>query len=150
MPSDLPNDPLEIVYADEALLVVNKPAGLLTVPGKGPDKRDCLINRVLVGYPNARVVHRLDQATSGLVILPLGYLAQRHIASQFERRQVDKHYIAIVDGLLDQDTGSIDLPLICDWPNRPRQMIDHQQGKLALTHYQVLERDLEPLAQDSP
>lgn len=134
---------LNIVYADAHLLVLNKPAGLLTVPGRGADKQDCLINRALSYNANARVVHRLDQATSGLVIIPLGYPAQRHIAQQFEQRQVAKHYIAVVDGLLACDSGSVELPLICDWPNRPRQMVDHAQGKPALTHYQVLARDPE-------
>ncbi len=130
----------EIVYADEALLVVNKPAGLLTVPGRGPEKQDCLINRLLPHYPNARIVHRLDQATSGLVLIPLGYEPQKHLARQFEQREVHKRYVAVVGGVLAADAGEVDLPLICDWPNRPRQMVDYNTGKAALTRYRVLSR----------
>lgn len=129
-----------ILYSDSDLLVVDKPPGLLTVPGKGPDKQDCLINRLLPGFPNARIVHRLDQPTSGLVIIPLGYEPQRHIARQFEQRQVGKCYTAIVAGRVMADSGDIDQPLICDWPNRPRQKIDYTDGKAALTHYRVLAR----------
>ncbi len=132
-----------IIYACESFLVVDKPAGLLTVPGKGPEKQDCLINRILPHYPNARIVHRLDQPTSGLVIVPLGYEPLRNIARQFEQRQVSKVYQAVVAGLVAEDVGEVNLPLICDWPNRPRQMVDHQQGKPSLTHYRVLSRDME-------
>ncbi|WP_111642013.1 RluA family pseudouridine synthase [Marinimicrobium alkaliphilum] len=137
--------PLAIVYADSQLLVVDKPSGLLTVPGKGPDKQDCLINRVLADYPNARIVHRLDQPTSGLVLIALSYPAQRALSMQFQARTVDKTYLAVVDGLVAEDQGSVELPLICDWPNRPRQKVDHEHGKAALTHYRVLERDHEAL-----
>ncbi len=131
----------EIIYADEALLVVNKPAGLLTVPGRGPEKQDCLIGRLLPHYPNARIVHRLDQATSGLVLIPLGYEPQKHLARQFEQRQVHKRYIAVVGGALETDVGEVDLPLICDWPNRPKQKVDYTEGKAALTRYRVLRRE---------
>ncbi|MCP8898057.1 RluA family pseudouridine synthase [Gilvimarinus xylanilyticus] len=131
---------IDILWKDEHLLVVNKPPGLLTVPGRGPDKQDCLINRLLVPYPNSRIVHRLDQPTSGIVIVPQSYTALKHIGRQFETRQVSKEYIAVVAGLVDADSGQVNLPLICDWPNRPRQMVDHENGKNALTHYRVLER----------
>lgn len=131
---------IEILWQDEHLLVVNKPPGLLTVPGRGPEKQDCLINRLLVPHPNSRIVHRLDQPTSGIVIVPQSYTALKHIGRQFETRQVSKEYIAVVAGLLDTDSGEVNLPLICDWPNRPRQMVDHENGKNALTHYRVLER----------
>ena len=130
----------EIIYADDTLLVVNKPAGLLTVPGRGPEKQDCLINRLLVPYPNARIVHRLDQATSGLVVIPLGYEAQKHLARQFEQRLVHKCYTAVVGGVMADEAGEVDLPLICDWPNRPRQKVDYTDGKAALTRYRVLQR----------
>ncbi|WP_024460042.1 pseudouridine synthase [Marinimicrobium sp. LS-A18] len=133
----------EIVYADDTLLVVNKPAGLLTVPGRGPEKQDCLINRLLVPYPNARIVHRLDQATSGLVLIPLGYEAQKHLARQFEQRLVHKCYTAVVGGVMADEAGEVDLPLICDWPNRPRQKVDYTDGKAALTRYRVLQRSAE-------
>ncbi|WP_027331217.1 RluA family pseudouridine synthase [Marinimicrobium agarilyticum] len=130
-----------VVYQDSALLVVEKPAGLLTVPGRGPDKQDCLINRILPHYPNARIVHRLDQPTSGLVIIPLGYEPQKHLARQFEQRQVHKRYIAVVAGRPDPLEGEVDLPLICDWPNRPRQKVDYTEGKPALTRYRVVSHD---------
>lgn len=129
-----------IVYCDDDLLVVDKPAGLLTVPGRGPDKQDCLINRLLPHYPNARIVHRLDQATSGLVIIPLGYEPQKHLARQFEQRLIHKRYVAVVGGDVRETQGEVDLPLICDWPNRPRQKVDHEHGKSALTRYRVLAR----------
>jgi len=131
----------DIVYADQDLLVVEKPPGLLTVPGKGPDKQDCLISRLLVPYPNARIVHRLDQPTSGLVIIPLNHPTQKHIGRQFEQRQVGKAYIAVVSGRVEPERGEVDVPLICDWPNRPRQKVDYTQGKAALTRFEVLERN---------
>lgn len=135
------DSPIALHHRDSHLLVADKPAGLLTVPGKGPDKQDCLLNRLLPRYPNSRIVHRLDQPTSGLVIIPQSHQALRHIGRQFEQRQVDKRYIAEVAGLLAEDGGEVDLPLICDWPNRPRQMVDRDKGKPALTRYRVLARD---------
>lgn len=132
---------IPIIHQDEHLLVVNKPSGLLSVPGRGPDKQDCLINRVLEKHPNARTVHRLDQPTSGLVIIALNYEGQRAMGKLFEQRQISKCYIAIVGGEVAEEQGEIDLPLICDWPNRPRQMVDHKNGKSAQTRYRVLQRD---------
>ncbi len=132
---------ITLLHRDAHLIVADKPAGLLTVPGKGAEKQDCLINRLLAHYPNSRVVHRLDQPTSGLVVVPQSYEALRHLGRQFEQRQVGKRYIAVVSGLLKEDSGEVDLPLICDWPNRPRQMVDPDNGKPALTHYRVLSRD---------
>jgi len=134
---------LDILYRDDDLLIINKPAGLLTVPGKGPDKQDCLINRALRPYPNARVVHRLDQGTSGIVVFPLNYITLRNMTKQFEARGVHKRYVAVVAGLLEQDEGEVRLPLICDWPNRPLQKVCFESGKAAHTRYQVLERDLD-------
>jgi tRNA pseudouridine32 synthase / 23S rRNA pseudouridine746 synthase len=136
MPSDI-----TLVYADESLVVVNKPAGLLAVPGRGADKADCVSLRVQRKYPDALIVHRLDQATSGLLMMARGLAMQRTLSLLFETRQVHKEYVAVVHGLLEQDAGSISLPLAADWPARPRQKVDHQQGKAALTHYQVLSRD---------
>lgn len=132
---------LDILYRDDDLLILNKPAGLLTVPGKGPDNQDCLIRRALVTFPNARVVHRLDQGTSGIVILPLNYITLRTLTKQFEARGVHKRYIAVVAGLMEEDEGEVKLPLICDWPNRPLQKVCFEHGKAAHTRYQVLERD---------
>ena len=136
---------IAIVYADESLVIANKPAGLLAVPGRGADKTDCTSLRVQQHYPDALIVHRLDQATSGLMLLARGLQMQRTLSMLFETRQVHKIYIAIVQGLVAHDTGSIDLPLAADWPARPRQKVDLAQGKTALTHYRVLLRD--PIAQ---
>jgi tRNA pseudouridine32 synthase / 23S rRNA pseudouridine746 synthase len=132
---------LDILHHDEDLLIVNKPAGLLTVPGKGPAKQDCMINRVLNANPNARVAHRLDQGTSGIVIFPLSYLCLRALTKQFEARAIHKHYVAVVAGLVAQDEGEIQLPLMCDWPNRPLQKVCFESGKAAHTRYTVLTRD---------
>lgn len=135
--------PLDILYRDDDLLIINKPAGLLTVPGKGPDKQDCLINRALRPYPNARVVHRLDQGTSGIVMFPLNYITLRDLTKLFEARGVHKRYVAVVAGLVGDDEGEIKLPLICDWPNRPLQKVCYESGKAAHTRYTVLERNLQ-------
>lgn len=134
---------LDILYQDDDLLIIHKPAGLLTVPGKGPDKQDCLINRVLVSYPNARVGHRLDQGTSGIVMFPLNYITLRNLTKQFEARGIHKRYVAVVAGLVERDEGEVQLPLICDWPNRPLQKVCFESGKAAHTRYTVLERDAE-------
>lgn len=122
------------------LLVAVKPAGLLSVPGRGPDKADCLAARVQAQWPDALVVHRLDQATSGLLLFARGLPMQRALSSAFERRQVHKRYQAVVHGELavTGDWQQIDLPLIADWPNRPRQMVDHARGKPSTTRWQAL------------
>lgn len=125
-------------YVDEHLLVVEKPTLLLTVPGRGPDKQECLLSRVQAEYTDALVVHRLDWETSGLVVLARSKAAHRHLSRQFQEREVEKHYIAEVYGELEDEEGSVELPLICDWPNRPRQMVDFAQGKPSLTHWERL------------
>jgi len=132
---------LSIVYQDDDLLIVNKPSGLLTVPGKDPKHADCLISRVNRVFPTAKIVHRLDMATSGIICLAMHKEAHRNLSIQFQDRKTAKRYIARVFGKLDQQTGSVDLPLICDWPNRPKQMVDHDNGKPSLTHFKVLERE---------
>ncbi len=132
---------LAIVHLDEHLLVVDKPAGLLTVPGRGEGRADCLVSRVQRRYPDALVVHRLDMATSGLVVLARGATMQRRLSALFQGREVNKVYTAIVHGLIEPDEGQVDLPLITDWPRRPMQMVCHRQGKAALTHFKVLTRD---------
>ncbi|MEW5756546.1 MAG: pseudouridine synthase [Pseudomonadota bacterium] len=136
-----PDSGLEIIHADEALLVLNKPSGLLSVPGRGPDKQDCLAARVQARFTDALVVHRLDMETSGLMVMARGKEMQRALGMLFERRQVTKHYLAVVDGLVESAQGEITLPMITDWPNRPRQKIDHEHGKAAHTRYRVVERD---------
>lgn len=134
-----PDTGLEIIHLDEHLLVLNKPSGLLSVPGRGEEKQDSLASRVQAEYPEARVVHRLDMSTSGLMIMARGPEMQRRLQRLFEQRAIEKQYQAIVTGCLDPTSGSIRLPLITDWPNRPRQRIDHERGKPALTHYRLLE-----------
>lgn len=123
------------------MLVVDKPAGLLSVPGRGPDKADCAATRVQQQFPDALVVHRLDMGTSGLLVFARGPEAQRQLSRSFEARQTDKRYEALVWGLVQGDQGLIDLPLICDWPNRPRQMVSYETGKPSTTRWQVLARD---------
>jgi tRNA pseudouridine32 synthase / 23S rRNA pseudouridine746 synthase len=135
------HEPIAIVYADDSLVVVNKPAGLLAVPGRGADKQDCASQRVQQRYPDALVVHRLDQATSGLMVMARGLIMQRAISRLFEIRQINKEYIAVVQGWVLAPSGSIDLPLAADWPARPRQKVELAAGKPALTHYTVLARD---------
>lgn len=136
-----PTNPyLEIVAQDDEIVVLNKPSGLLSVPGKAKEHADCLQTRVQRVFPSATVVHRLDMATSGLMVMALNKPAHRHISKQFELRETSKTYQAIVFGEVQQDSGEINLPLICDWPNRPKQMVDHERGKNALTYWQVVER----------
>ncbi len=134
-----PLDPyLDILYQDDDMLVINKPSGLLTVPGKDPKHADCAIARVNRVFPTARIVHRLDMATSGVLCLAMHKEAHRFLSIQFQDRLTNKYYIARVHGKLAQPTGSVDLPLTCDWPNRPKQMVCHESGKPSLTHYEVL------------
>lgn len=133
--------PIELLYQDDELIIVNKASNLLTTPGRGEDKQDCLYSRVLKSFPNARVVHRLDMATSGIVIFALHHQAQVEMGRLFEQRNINKHYIAVVSGKLAQAKGKIDLPLICDWENRPIQKVCHQNGKSAQTVYDLIEYD---------
>lgn len=132
---------LSVIYQDDDLLVVDKPSGLLSVPGKAPEHSDCLEQRARQQYPQSRIVHRLDMDTSGVLVLAMNAKAHRHLGLQFERRHIKKSYIARIWGKLAKDSGTIDLPLICDWPNRPRQMVDHQNGKPSQTCWQVLSHD---------
>lgn len=139
---DPPSDPfLNVIYADNDILVLNKPSGLLTVPGKAAEHADCLESRAQKQHPDARIVHRLDMDTSGVVIMAMHADAHRHLGLQFERRHTAKTYIADVFGQIKEDQGEIDLPLRCDWPNRPKQMVDHNEGRKALTKWRVLDRD---------
>ncbi|MCW4455804.1 RluA family pseudouridine synthase [Flavobacterium sp. MXW15] len=132
---------LTLHHADPYLLVVEKPAGLLSVPGRAPGNQDCVAARLQAMHPDALTVHRLDQVTSGLMLFARGKPMQAALSSLFERRQVTKRYDALVQGLVADDEGEIALPLICDWPNRPRQMVDMERGKPALTRWKVLARD---------
>ncbi len=133
-----PTGPLTIIFEDDNLLVVDKPSGLLSVPGK--TQPDCLQGRLLDYCPDSLTIHRLDMATSGVMVFAKTAHAQRHIGLQFEKRMTRKTYTARVWGVVAKDSGQIDLPLICDWPNRPRQMVDFENGKSAQTDWQVLAR----------
>jgi len=131
----------EVVYCDDALIVVDKPAGLLSVPGRGDDKQDCLAARVQREFADALVVHRLDMATSGLFLMARGVKAQRTLSIAFAGREVRKRYVALVTGSMPASEGEIDLPLGADWPNRPRQKVDHEIGKPSRTLWHVIAHD---------
>ena len=133
----------DVIHQDERIIVLNKPTGLLSVPGIGPDKLDCLATRVQSEIPAARIVHRLDRDTSGVIVMALDAEAHREMSRQFHDREVQKIYIAIVHGSVEQDEGKIDLPVRKDMDpqNAPRQIIDHEQGRSAVTNFRVLERD---------
>lgn len=129
---------LDVLYEDSDLVVVNKPAGLLSVPGRGEDKQDCMLHRLQTEFADAQPVHRLDMDTSGILLFARHADAQRTMSRLFEQRRIHKVYLANVWGLPSETSGSIHLPLIADWPNRPRQKIDFTRGKDALTHYQLI------------
>ncbi len=134
---------LDFVYQDNDIVVAQKPSGLLSVPGKAAEHKDALITRVNFVYPTATVVHRLDMATSGLMVLALNKDSHRNISKQFELRQTKKRYFARVYGHIADEQGEINLPLICDWPNRPKQMVDFERGKRAITQFQVVSREVD-------
>ena len=133
------NTPLRFVHIDDDILVVEKPSGLLSVPGRGPEKADCLTSRVQASYPEALSVHRLDMETSGLIVLARNQDMHRALSRSFEARQIEKTYIARIVGRLAPETGQVDLPLMKDWPNRPLQKVDMREGKPSLTHWKTLE-----------
>jgi tRNA pseudouridine32 synthase/23S rRNA pseudouridine746 synthase len=129
------------LFQDGIIVAADKPEGLLAVPGRGDANRDCLAARVQADVPDALVVHRLDQATSGVMLFGRGAAAQRALSIAFAERRVAKRYEAIVHGVIDAEAGEIALPLSADWPNRPRQQVDHARGKPSLTRWRVLARD---------
>ncbi|MDX1803150.1 MAG: pseudouridine synthase [Alcanivorax sp.] len=131
------------IYRDEHILLIHKPAYLLSVPGRAPENRDCAFHRLQARDENVRLVHRLDLDTSGIMVFALHARAQSQLSRLFQLRTVRKRYQALVHGMVEKQQGSIELPLIADWPNRPLQKVCHDTGKHALTHYQVLERDEE-------
>ncbi|WP_151981301.1 pseudouridine synthase [Acinetobacter guerrae] len=137
-----PLEPLETVYEDADLIVVNKPAGLLSVMGRLPQHQDSAYLRVLKQYPHAKVTHRLDMATSGLLLFAKHRQAEIAMSKVFQTRKIKKYYIALVQGEI-ADTGCVEVPLITDWPNRPKQKVDFEQGKQAKTLYQLLGYDPE-------
>ena len=141
-------EPLELrlVHIDQRFVVVDKPAGLLSVPGKGEDKADCVVARVREFFPEATgpmVVHRLDMDTSGLMVVALDTGAQRELSVQFQDRLTRKAYIALVEGTVERDSGYVDLPLRVDWPNRPMQIVCLSEGRPSQTEYRVLARETE-------
>ncbi len=140
------SDFLQIIHADESLLVLNKPSGLLAVPGRGEDKQDCLSRRAQAHYTEALIVHRLDMATSGLMLMARSIAVQRALSQLFERREVYKRYLAVVEGRLapaeaPDGWGLIDLPIGADWPRRPLRVIDAEHGKPSQTRWRVLAFD---------
>ncbi len=131
---------IEYVYDDEHIIIVEKPSNMLSVPGRSPDKQDCLINRVKKLFPEARIVHRLDFSTSGLMVLAQNPESHRKLSRQFENREIEKTYVAEVYGQPDETSGQLNLPLRCDWERRPLQIVDNDLGKKAQTFWQIIER----------
>ena len=133
----------DLLYQDDALLVLNKPSGLLSVPGRGEEKQDCLSARVQAQFSDAMVVHRLDMATSGLLIMARGLRAQRSLNAAFENRQIEKRYVACVAGVLPIDAHwqTIDLPILVDWPNRPLRTI-HPEGQPSVTRWRCIAKEI--------
>ncbi|MCK5819116.1 MAG: RluA family pseudouridine synthase [Psychromonas sp.] len=145
MPNFVYNPPmhpyLDIIYQDEDIIVLNKPAGLLSVPGREHKHKDSLALRILRVWPKACVVHRLDLATSGIIILAMNKSAQSHMGKQFQQKRIHKTYFARVEGVIKEDHGFVDLPIRCDWDNRPRQIVDFEQGKCSQTQWEVVTRE---------
>ncbi|HJV94945.1 MAG TPA: RluA family pseudouridine synthase [Albitalea sp.] len=129
------------MFCDASLLALDKPAGTLAVPGRGAHKQDCLATQAQAVFADALVVHRLDMATSGLMLMARGLDTQRRLSRAFARREVRKRYVAVVSGRVPMSSGAIELPLAADWPNRPMQKVDAEHGKPSLTHYRVLAYD---------
>jgi len=139
-PYNPPREPwLHILYQDAHIMVVNKPSGLLSVPGRLEEHKDSVMTRIQRDFPQAESVHRLDMATSGVMVVALTKAAERELKRQFREREPAKTYVASIWGHPEKEEGVVDLPLICDWPNRPKQMVCFENGKAAQTEYQVLE-----------
>ncbi|MDG1987529.1 MAG: pseudouridine synthase [Halieaceae bacterium] len=133
-------EPIKILYQDEDLILVKKPDLLLSVPGRHPLNKDCLITRIQANFPTATIVHRLDLDTSGIMVIPLNKSTHSNISRQFQERKVFKEYVAEVYGRMKTKTGEIALPIAPDWANRPIQVIDHQRGKSAATKFKTIQR----------
>ena len=131
---------IQIIYQDEYIIAVNKPQALLSVPGLGPDKKDCMIARLEQVIPDVKVVHRLDCYTSGIMLFAIGIDMQRALSKIFHDRKINKQYIAVVRQWFDEDEGVIKFPMRCDIDNRPHQIVDYEHGKSAVTFWQVLQR----------
>ena len=133
---------MKVVHEDPLFVVIEKPSGLLSVPGRGPEMQDCIVNRLKVLYPHCMEqpsVHRLDMDTSGLLVLALDKETHRSLSIQFQNREVEKCYVAIVDGVIEGEGGTIELPFRLDPDNRPYQVYDEEQGKMGLTHWSKIE-----------
>jgi tRNA pseudouridine32 synthase/23S rRNA pseudouridine746 synthase len=138
--------PPDVLFSDASLLVLNKPAGLLSVPGRGEDKQDCLLSRLHSHYPEALVVHRLDMATSGIILFARNKTVQRLLGDAFAKREVHKRYAAVVNGIVTHPESpwkTIDLPIAVDWPNRPLRIIDMKLGKPSVTRLQCIGHDVQ-------
>lgn len=135
-----PAEPIRLLHEDHELIVAEKPAGLLSVPGKGLELADCMMSRLAEAFPEVLLVHRLDRDTSGVMVFARTPHAQRHLGLQFEKRRVGKAYVARVAGEVAGASGIVDLPLAVDWPNRPRQKVDHAAGRAARTGWKVVRR----------
>jgi tRNA pseudouridine32 synthase/23S rRNA pseudouridine746 synthase len=133
---------LSVIHRDDDILVLSKPSGLLSVPGKPAEHADCLESRAIELHPGAMTIHRLDKDTSGVVVMGMNRKAHADIGMQFETRMTEKSYIARIWGRVAGDKGRIDLPIACDWPNRPKQMVDRENGRAAQTDWEVLEREV--------
>ena len=138
-----PHEGLNILQMDDDLILIDKPSGLLSVPGRGDDKQDCLISRVQLEYPEALIVHRLDMDTSGVMVLARSKDIHRELSLLFQERKTEKHYSAVVEGIVHQSSGRIDLPLLVDWPNRPKQQVNMLMGKPAVTYFNVMSHNVE-------
>ena len=135
-----PHDELDILYIDDDFVVLNKPNGLLSVPGRLDEHKDSLSSRVQLEFPEATIVHRLDMDTSGIMAMARNKSAHVAISRQFEAKETEKSYTAVLFGVVRDDEGEVDLPMRCDWPNRPLQIVDFEQGKKAQTLWKVVER----------
>ena len=131
---------LDIIHQDADIIIVSKPAGLLSVPGRAETHKECLQSRVCKEFPDARIVHRLDMMTSGIMVLAQNADSHRHVSIQFEKRKPKKSYVALVWGDVKGNSGRVDLPIRCDWERRPRQIVDFEQGKSSQTDWEVIER----------
>jgi len=132
---------IPVLFIDDDIIVIDKPAELLSVPGRGPDKQDSAATRLMAEYSEVHIVHRLDMSTSGLMIFARNKTALKHLHKQFQNRIPKKVYEAVLHGELQPGQGAINLPMRCDWPNRPRQMVCYEHGKKSLTRWQVIERE---------
>lgn len=136
-----PDEGLQIIYRDEHLIAIDKPAGLLSVPGRGADLQDCVLHRVQKRWAQALLVHRLDEATSGLLLFALSPAVQKSLNTAFEARQILKIYHAWVHGSQMPEQGVIDAPIAVDWPSRPMRKIDFEAGQSAITHFELLSKN---------